>query len=67
MQRGVLDAPETERRDLFGKYRDKAKRLREKTGEKAMAVLSEEQKTQFEKLKGEKFELPRRRRGRGRR
>ena len=54
---GMRDASEEQRREAFAKYR----KNRADADEKALGLLSAEQKEAFEKMKGEKFELPSRR------
>ena len=51
---GMRDASDEQRREAFEKYR----KLRTKTGEQALGVLTAEQKKAFEDMKGEKIELP---------
>lgn len=41
-----------------GEIRAKMEKMRKELGEKGMAVLSPEQRQQFEKMKGEKFDFP---------
>ena len=55
---GLRDASDEQRREAFEKYR----KLRTKTGEQALALLTAEQKKAFEDMQGEKIELPSRRR-----
>lgn len=43
------------------KYREKLGEIAKETETKTLDVLTDEQKTQFEKMKGAKFELPQRR------
>ena len=43
------------------KLREEMQALRKETGDKALAVLTTEQREAFEKMKGAKFEFPRRR------
>ncbi len=47
--------------------REKFTKLREEAHKALLAVLTKDQQAQFEKMKGEKFDLPQRRRGGGRR
>ncbi len=47
------------------KLREKAEALQKKIGEKTLAVLTPEQREAFDKMKGEKFDFPRRGRGFG--
>ncbi|HEV3006418.1 MAG TPA: hypothetical protein VGX78_18250, partial [Pirellulales bacterium] len=61
----IRDAAGQEVRALFGQQgldqdarRTKMTEIRKSASEKAMAVLSDEQKKEFEKLQGEKIELP---------
>jgi hypothetical protein len=61
----IRDAAGQEVRALFGQQgldqdarRTKMTEIRKSASEKAMAVLSDEQKKEFEKLQGEKVELP---------
>ena len=54
---GMRDASEEQRREALGKYRQS----RADADEKALGLLSAEQQEAFEKMKGEKFELPSRR------
>ena len=54
---GMRDASDEQRRGAFEKYR----KLRTETGEKALGVLTAEQKKAFEDMKGKKIELPSRR------
>jgi hypothetical protein len=53
----MRDASEEQRREAFAKYR----KIRTDADEKALGLLSAEQKEAFEKMKGEKIELPSRR------
>ncbi|MCH8044704.1 MAG: Spy/CpxP family protein refolding chaperone [Planctomycetes bacterium] len=55
---GLRDASDEQRREAFEKFR----KLRTKTGEQALALLTAEQKKAFEDMQGEKIELPSRRR-----
>ena len=54
---GMRDAGDEQRRAAFEKFR----KLRAETDEKALGVLTAEQKKTFEDMKGEKIELPSRR------
>jgi len=57
----ILEAAGQEMRGLFqpdDAARKKAAEIQKSAGEKALAVLSDEQKNEFEKLQGEKIELP---------
>jgi Spy/CpxP family protein refolding chaperone len=51
-----------ERREKMAELREKITKLREDAEQKAVGLLTAEQKEAFEKMKGEKFELPARRR-----
>jgi len=51
-----------ERREKMAELRDKMTKLREEAEKKALGLLTAEQKEALEKMKGEKFELPARRR-----
>ncbi len=53
----MRDASEEQRREAFAKYR----KMRTDADEKALGLLNAEQKEAFEKMKGEKIELPSRR------
>ena len=53
----MRDASEEQRREAFAKYR----KIRTAANEKALGLLSAEQNEAFEKMKGEKIELPSRR------
>lgn len=55
---GLRDAGDEQRREAMTKVRQ----LRTETDEKALGILTDEQKEAFEKMKGEKIELPSRRR-----
>jgi hypothetical protein len=55
---GMRDATDEQRREAFEKYR----KIRTDADEKALGMLTDEQKEAFEKMKGEKIELPSRRR-----
>ena len=57
MRGGMRDADESQRADMRRKQRD----IRSGADEKALAVLTDQQKEAFEKMKGEKFELQSRR------
>ena len=46
-----------------GQIREKMGELRKEAGEKAMAILTDSQREQFEKMKGPKFEFPPMQRG----
>ena len=52
----MRDATDEQRSELFQKYRQ----LRSDADEKALALLTDQQKQAFEEMKGEKFELPER-------
>jgi hypothetical protein len=54
---GMRDAGDEQRRAAF----EKSRKLRAETDEKALGVLTAEQKKAFEDMKGEKIELPSRR------
>ena len=55
---GLRDASDEQRREAMTKVRQ----IRADTDEKALGILTDEQKEAFEKMKGEKIELPQRRR-----
>ena len=55
---GNRDASQEQRREAYAKYR----KSRTEADEKALGLLNAEQKEAFEKMKGEKIELPSRRR-----
>jgi len=54
---GMRDATEEQRTEIFQKLR----KIRSDVNEKALGVLTAEQKEAFEKMKGERIELPTRR------
>jgi len=61
----IRDAAQQESSSLFQQQgldqdsrRTKAAEIRKSAGEKCLAVLTDEQKKDFEKLQGEKIELP---------
>jgi Spy/CpxP family protein refolding chaperone len=72
----VREEQQTAMRELFAGGRDgggdreglraKMEESRKKTEEKILAVLSEDQKKQFEEMKGKKFDMPENARGPGR-
>jgi hypothetical protein len=51
-----LEADATERRERFQKMQEQMRELNEDRDEKLMAVLTDEQQTKFEELKGEPFD-----------
>jgi hypothetical protein len=51
------EADETERRERFQKMQEQMQKLNEDRDTKLMAVLSDEQKTKFEELKGNPFDI----------
>ena len=57
LRSGMRDATQEQRREVFQKLR----KLRSDADEKALGLLTAEQKEAFEKMKGEKIELPTRR------
>jgi Spy/CpxP family protein refolding chaperone len=58
----LRDLSQEERREKMAELREKITKLREDAEQKAVGLLTAEQKEAFEKMKGEKFELPARRR-----
>jgi len=57
MFQGMRGASREERREQREKMRDKFRKLQDDANEQALAVLTKDQKAEYEKLKGEKFEL----------
>ena len=58
----LRDLSREERREKMSELREKITKLREEVEKKALGLLTAEQKEALEKMKGEKFELPARRR-----
>jgi Spy/CpxP family protein refolding chaperone len=58
----LRDLSQEERREKMAEMREKITKLREEAEKKALGLLTAEQKESLEKMKGEKFELPARRR-----
>ncbi len=58
----LRDLSQEERREKMTELREKITKLREEAEKKALGLLTAEQKESFEKMKGEKFEMPARRR-----
>ena len=58
----LRDLSQEERRQKMTELREKTTKLREEAEKKALGLLTAEQKEALEKMKGEKFELPPRRR-----
>jgi len=58
----LRDLSQEERREKMAELREKTTKLREEAEKKALGLLTAEQKEALEKMKGEKFELPPRRR-----
>ena len=54
---GLRDLPQEERRKKYAEVREKVGKIRSEADEQALGLLTAEQKGEFEKLKGEKFEL----------
>jgi len=54
---GLRDLPQEERRKKYAEVREKVGKIRSEADEQALGLLTAEQKAEFEKLKGEKFEL----------
>jgi len=54
---GLRDLPQEERRKKYAELREKVGKIRSEADERALGLLTTEQKEEFEKLKGEKFEL----------
>jgi hypothetical protein len=52
----MRDAADDQRSELYQKMRE----MRSEADEKALGVLTDDQKKAFEEMKGEKFELPER-------
>ena len=59
---GMRGLSQEERRQKMSEVREKLGKIRSDAAEQVLSVLTAQQKEQFEKLKGEKFELQRRRR-----
>jgi len=58
----LQDLSREERREKMAELREKITKLREEAEKNALGLLTAEQKEAFEKMKGDKFELPPRRR-----
>ncbi|MHB1034900.1 MAG: Spy/CpxP family protein refolding chaperone [Pirellulales bacterium] len=56
---GLRDLSQDDRRAKMGEVRDKLRKIRSEADEKALELLTPEQKENLDKMKGEKFELTR--------
>ena len=53
----LRDLKDEERRKKYGEIREKTSKIRAEANEKALGMLNDEQKEQYEKFKGEEFKI----------